>query len=71
MELVGNHKYMVQGWATVVPGVFFIVSLSLVAVIEVLLHTKPAFSTNFESIFFCSSSCPISWKNLEFLTSSS
>jgi hypothetical protein len=68
MELVENHKYMTHGWAAVVQGVFFIVSLSLVAVTEVLLHAKPAFSISLESTFSCSSSCPISWKNLELLT---
>jgi hypothetical protein len=51
--------------------VFFNVSLSLVAVEEVLLHTKPAFSMNLEAIFSCSLSCPISCKNLELLTYSS
>jgi hypothetical protein len=40
MELVGNNKYMTWGWAALVQGVFFIVSLSLEAVKEVLLHTK-------------------------------
>jgi hypothetical protein len=64
MELVGNKKYMTQEWVAVVQVVIFNVSLSLEAVIKVLLHIKPAFSMNLEAIFSCSSSCRISWKNL-------